>query len=74
MSIRPVAAQLLELLGELIAEGRGIILFSHLTAMLDLIKPELDRRDYAWVQLTGASKDRHPGGAVPSRRGAAHPC
>ncbi|MEP9404344.1 DEAD/DEAH box helicase [Sphingomonas sp. VNH70] len=50
--------RLLELLGELIPEGRRIILFSQFTAMLDLIKPELDRSGHGWVELTGTSKDR----------------
>ncbi len=50
--------RLLELLDELTAEGRRIILFSQFTGMLDLIKPELDRRGHGWVELTGKSKDR----------------
>jgi superfamily II DNA or RNA helicase len=50
--------RLLELLDELIAEGRRIILFSQFTSMLDLIKPELDRRHHGWVELTGKSRDR----------------
>ena len=45
--------RLLELLGEMIPEGRRIILFSQFTSMLDLIKPELDARGIAWVQITG---------------------
>jgi len=50
--------RLLELIDEMIAEGRHIILFSQFTSMLDLIKPELDRRQHQWVELTGKSKDR----------------
>lgn len=50
--------RLIELLDELIPEGRRIILFSQFTSMLDLIKPELDRRGHAWVELTGMSRDR----------------
>lgn len=50
--------RLLEMLDELIPEGRRIILFSQFTSMLDLIKPELDRRAIPWVELTGKSKDR----------------
>jgi SNF2 family DNA or RNA helicase len=50
--------RLLELIDEMIAEGRRIILFSQFTSMLDLIKPELDRRRYGWVELTGKSRDR----------------
>lgn len=50
--------RLLDLIDELIAEGRRIILFSQFKSMLDLIKPELDRCDHRWVELTGESKDR----------------
>ena len=50
--------RLLELIDEMIAEGRHIILFSQFTSMLDLIKPGLDRRQHQWVELTGRSKDR----------------
>ena len=50
--------RLLELLEELIPEGRRIILFSQFTSMLDLIKPELDRLGVAWTELTGATRDR----------------
>jgi len=50
--------RLIELLGELIPEGRRIILFSQFTSMLGLIKPELDRLGHGWVELTGTSRDR----------------
>ena len=50
--------RLLELLEEMIPEGRRIILFSQFTSMLDLIKPELDARGVAWVEITGKTKDR----------------
>ncbi|WP_457355524.1 DEAD/DEAH box helicase [Sphingomonas sp. UYP23] len=50
--------RLLDLVDEMIAEGRRIILFSQFTSMLDLIKPELDRRQHEWVELTGKTKDR----------------
>lgn len=50
--------RLLELLDELIPEGRRIILFSQFTSMLDLIKRELDRRNVEWVELTGSTRDR----------------
>ena len=50
--------RLLELVDEMIAEGRHIILFSQFTSMLDLIKPELDRRHHEWVEITGKTKDR----------------
>jgi superfamily II DNA or RNA helicase len=63
--------RLLELLEEMIEEGRRIILFSQFTSMLDLIKPELNRRGFGWVELTGQTKDRQEpvarfqSGAVP---------
>lgn len=50
--------RLLELVDEMIAEGRRIIVFSQFTAMLNLIKPELDQRGHGWVELTGKSRDR----------------
>lgn len=50
--------RLLELLEEMIPEGRRIILFSQFTAMLDLIKPELGARGIAWVEITGRTGDR----------------
>lgn len=50
--------RLLELLEEMIPEGRRVILFSQFTSMLDLIKPELDARGIAWTQITGRTKDR----------------
>ncbi len=48
----------LALLDEMIPEGRRIILFSQFTSMLDLIKPELDRRGIGWTELTGRTKSR----------------
>jgi len=63
--------RLLELIDEMVAEGRRIILFSQFTAMLDLIKPALDHRGHGWVELTGKTKDRQTpvarfqGGEVP---------
>ncbi len=50
--------RLIELLDELIPEGRRIIVFSQFTSMLDLIKPELDARGIAWTQITGITRDR----------------
>jgi len=50
--------RLLELLDEMMAEGRRVILFSQFTSMLDLIKPELDQRGIAWAELTGKTQDR----------------
>jgi len=56
--------RLLEMLPELIAEGRRILLFSQFTSMLDLIRPELDKLGIGHVEITGATKDRE----TPVRR------
>ena len=64
-------AALMEIVPELIAEGRQILLFSQFTSMLDLIKPELDRARVPFVELRGDTGDRvtpvarFQGGAVP---------
>ena len=50
--------RLLEMLPELLADGRRILLFSQFTSMLDLIKPELETRDIPFVELTGDTRDR----------------
>ncbi|WP_349596575.1 DEAD/DEAH box helicase [Azospirillum argentinense] len=57
-------ARLLEMLPELLADGRRILLFSQFTSMLDLIKPELKERGIAFAELTGATRDRE----TPVRR------
>jgi hypothetical protein len=49
---------LLEMLPQLVEEGRRILLFSQFTSMLDLIEPELQKRDIPFVVLTGQTKDR----------------
>ena len=49
---------LLEMLDELLAEGRSILLFSQFTSMLELIEAELKQRQIAYVKLTGATRDR----------------
>ncbi len=49
---------LLEMLESLIEDGRRILLFSQFTSMLDLIKPELQKRNIAFVELRGATRDR----------------
>lgn len=51
-------AQLLEMLPEMVAEGRKILLFSQFTEMLGLIEQELPRLGIAWTKLTGQSKNR----------------
>ena len=49
---------LFEMLPELIDEGRRVLLFSQFTSMLDLIKVEVVRRNIAFVELRGETKDR----------------
>jgi len=49
---------LLEMLEELIDEGKSILLFSQFTSMLDLIIPELESRKIAFAQIRGSTKDR----------------
>ncbi|KAA0578688.1 DEAD/DEAH box helicase [Azospirillum sp. Sh1] len=56
--------RLLDMLPELLADGRRILLFSQFTSMLDLIKPELDRLSIPFVELTGDTRDRE----TPVRR------
>ena len=50
--------QLLDMLPEMVAEGRKILLFSQFTTMLSLIEQELPRLGIPWVKLTGQSKNR----------------
>jgi SNF2 family DNA or RNA helicase len=50
--------QLMELLPEMLAEGRRILLFSQFTSMLTLIEAELEKRKLSWVKLTGQSQKR----------------
>ena len=49
---------LLEMIGELIPEGRRILLFSQFTSMLDLIKPRLHEAGIKFVELRGDTRDR----------------
>ena len=49
---------LMELLPEMLAEGRRILLFSQFTSMLELIEEELHQRKLKWVKLTGQSQKR----------------
>jgi superfamily II DNA or RNA helicase len=50
--------QLMEMLPEMLAEGRRILLFSQFTSMLTLIEAELKKRKLSWVKLTGQSQKR----------------
>jgi SNF2 family DNA or RNA helicase len=49
---------LMDILPEMIAEGRKVLLFSQFTSMLSLIEEELVKRDIKWVKLTGQSQNR----------------
>lgn len=49
---------LMEMLEELLAEGRRILLFSQFTSMLGLIEAELQQRNVAYALLTGATRNR----------------
>ncbi|HAF55965.1 MAG TPA: helicase SNF [Thauera sp.] len=49
---------LMDMLPELIDEGRRILVFSQFTTMLGLIAVELDRAKIGWVALTGDTRDR----------------
>ncbi len=49
---------LMEMLPEMIEEGRKILLFSQFTSMLDLIKPELEKLNIPFVEIRGDTTDR----------------
>jgi superfamily II DNA or RNA helicase len=49
---------LMEMLEEMLEEGRRILLFSQFTSMIALIEHELRRRQLPWVKITGDTRDR----------------
>lgn len=49
---------LLDMLESLIEDGRRILLFSQFTSMLDLMKPEITKRNLEFVELRGSTRDR----------------
>ena len=49
---------LLEMVTEMVEEGRRILLFSQFTSMLDLIKPRLEEAGIRFVELRGDTQDR----------------
>ncbi|SFM03048.1 DEAD/DEAH box helicase [Pseudomonas sp. NFACC46-3] len=49
---------LMEMLEELLSEGRKILLFSQFTSMLVLIEAELQKRSLTYSLLTGSTTDR----------------
>jgi superfamily II DNA or RNA helicase len=55
---------LMEMVSEMVAEGRRILLFSQFTSMLDLMKPALVAAGIPFVELRGDTADR----AAPVRR------
>jgi superfamily II DNA or RNA helicase len=55
---------LMEMVSELIPEGRRILVFSQFTSMLDLIKPRLNAAGIPFVELRGDTRDR----ATPVQR------
>ncbi|WP_339466198.1 DEAD/DEAH box helicase [Pseudomonas sp. EA_65y_Pfl2_P74] len=64
-------SSLMEMLEELLGEGRRILLFSQFTSMLALIEQELQQRGLGYSLLTGETTDRRTpvkdfqGGKVP---------
>jgi SNF2 family DNA or RNA helicase len=49
---------LMEMLEELIDEGRKVLLFSQFTSMIELIEAELEARKITYAKLTGQTRDR----------------
>jgi len=56
--------RLMEMLEELVEEGRRVLLFSQFTSMLTLIEEQLAAADIAFVKITGQVRDR----ATPVKR------
>lgn len=50
--------ELLEILPDMVAEGRRVLVFSQFTSMLKLIEEELGRIKLGYVKLTGSTVDR----------------
>jgi superfamily II DNA or RNA helicase len=49
---------LMDLLPQLLEEGRHVLLFSQFTSMLDRIETRLEARGVEWLRLDGNTKDR----------------
>lgn len=49
---------LMDLLDNLIEEGRRVLVFSQFTSMLQLIEIELNKRQYGYLKLTGQTQNR----------------
>ena len=50
--------QLMDMLPELVSEGRRVLVFSQFTSMLALIEQELVKAELGYVMLTGDTQDR----------------
>ncbi|WP_342257119.1 DEAD/DEAH box helicase [Rickettsia endosymbiont of Aspidapion aeneum] len=50
--------ELINMLTEMLEEGRKILLFSQFTSMLQIIEEQLNLRGISYVKLTGQTKDR----------------
>jgi SNF2 family DNA or RNA helicase len=50
--------RLMEMLAQLLSEGRKILVFSQFTSMIDLIRPRLDAQAIRYSVLTGKTTDR----------------
>ncbi|MGT2436069.1 DEAD/DEAH box helicase [Bradyrhizobium betae] len=61
--------RLIDMVGELLSEGRKIIIFSQFTSMLDLIRKRLDTGGLSYSVLTGKTRDRKT--AIESFQGGA---
>ncbi len=51
-------SQLMEMLPEMVEEGRRILLFSQFTSMLAIFEKQLQKHGLKYVQLTGQTKNR----------------
>jgi len=51
-------SELVNMLTEMLEEGRKILLFSQFTSMLEIIEKQLNSRKIQYVKLTGQTKDR----------------
>ena len=60
---------LLEMIGEMVPEGRRILLFSQFTTMLDLIKPRLERGRASATSSCAATRATAPNRSARSRAG-----
>ena len=49
---------LMEMLPEMVEEGRRVLVFSQFTTMLELIENELEKANIGYVKLTGQTRDR----------------